>query len=299
VRLFRRATPALRRCAGCCAPALLLVTGGCATVPFQQTGALSSYEGLAPSNGILTHAQIGVNRNDVLAATTVRIVPTSFSAVALGAGLSETQRRMVSNAIDRAMCIGLGDRFRIVALDAPADLTVHAVISHVGLTDATMAGASRVVSIGASVAEKVFVPYPVPVPTPRIPLGLGGLAVEAEARDPGGRQKAAMVWARGADMITSKPKVSTAGDAYDLAKAFADDFSKLVVTATSPFNTLPSLPSINRINAMLGVAPRDAACEVFGRGPGVAGMIGDSIGLPPEWTDHGAAVKTPAARDMY
>jgi hypothetical protein len=108
-----------------------------------------------------------------------------------------------------------------------------------------------------------------------------------------------MIWARGADMITSKPKVSTAGDAYDLAKAFADDFSKLVVTATSPFNTLPSLPSINRINAMLGVAPRDAACEVFGRGPGVAGMIGDSIGLPPEWTDHGAAVKTPAAQDMY
>jgi hypothetical protein len=299
VGLFRRAASALRRCAGCCAPALLLVTAGCATVPPQQTGALSSYEGLAPSNGILTHAQIGVNRNDILAATTVRIVPTSFSAVALGAGLSETQRRMVSNAIDRAMCIGLGDRFRIVALDAPADLTVHAVISHVGLTDATMAGASRVVSIGASVAEKVFVPYPVPVPTPRIPLGLGGLAVEAEARDPGGRQKAAMVWARGADMITSKPKMSTAGDAYDLAKAFADDFSKLVVTATSPFNTLPSLPSINRINAMLGVAPRDAACEVFGRGPGVAGMIGDSIGLPPEWTDHGAAVKTPAARDMY
>ena len=42
-----------------------------------------------------------------------------------------------------------------------------------------------------------------------------------------------MVWARGADIITSKPKVSTAGDAYDLAKAFADDFSKLVVTAAS------------------------------------------------------------------
>jgi hypothetical protein len=256
VGLFRRAASASRRYARCCGSALLLVTGGCASVPFQPTGALSSYEGLAPSNGILTRAQIGVNRNDVLAATTVRIVPTSFSAAALGAGLSETQRHMVSNPADRSMCIGLSDRFRIVALDAPADLTVHAVITHIGLTDQTMAGASRVVSVGASVAEKVFVPYPIPVPTPRIPLGLGGLAVEAEARDPAGRQKAGMMWARGADAMTSKPKVSTAGDAYDLAKTFADDFSKLLVTAASPFNTMPSLPSIQRVNAMLGRAPR-------------------------------------------
>jgi hypothetical protein len=228
---------------------------------------------------------------------TVRIVPTSFSAAALRAGLSERQRLMVGNAVDRSMCIGLSDRFRIVAPDAPADLTVHAVITHVGLTDEMMAAASRVVSVGASVAEKVFVPYPVPVPTPRIPIGLGGLAVEAEARDPGGRQKAAIVWARGADVITSKPKVSTAGDPYDLAKAFADDFSTLLVTAASPFNTMPSLPSINRINAMIGGAPRETACEVFGRGPGVAGLIGDGVGLPPEWTDHGAAVTTPTARD--
>ena len=298
MRRFRWAAAALCSCGRCCGPALLLVTAGCATVPFQQTGALSSYVGLAPSNGILTRAQIGVSRNDLLAATAVRIVPTSYSAAALAAGLSDTQRHMVGNAIDRSMCIGLSDRFRIVAPDAPADLTVHAVITHVGLTDETMAGASRVVSVGASVAEKIFVPYPVPVPTPRIPLGLGGLAVEAEARDPGGRQKAAMVWARGADIVTSKPKVSTAGDAYDLAKAFADDFSKLVVTAASPFNTMPSLPSINRINAMIGGAPREAACEVFGRGPGMVGMIGDGIGLPPEWTDHGAAVMAPTARDM-
>jgi Protein of unknown function (DUF3313) len=258
---------------------------------------LSSYEGLAPSNGILTHARLGVSRNDVLAARTVRIVPTSFSAAASAAGLSDTQRHLVSNAIDRAMCIGLSDRFHIVPADAPAELTVHAVITHVGLTDATMAGASRVASVGASVAEKVFLPYPLPVPVPRIPLGLGGLAVEAEARDRGGRQKAAMVWARGADAFTSKPKLSKAGDAYDLAKAFAVDFSKLLVTAASPFNMLPSLPSLHSVNALLGGAPSEVACAVFGRDPGVPGMIGDTIGLPPEWTDHGAAA-TPIARDM-
>jgi hypothetical protein len=32
-----------------------------------------------------------------------------------------------------------------------------------------------------------------------------------------GRQKAAMVWARGANSLTSRPRVSPAGDADDLA----------------------------------------------------------------------------------
>jgi hypothetical protein len=128
----------------------------------------------------------------------------------------------------------------------------------------------------------------VPIPTPRIPIGLGGLAVEAEAFDQAGRQQAAMIWARGADAFTSKPKVSTAADAYDLASSFASDFSKLLVTGSSPFQTLPSLPSVHSISAMFGGPPKEAACEVFGRGPGVAGLIGGFVGLPPEWTDKGA-----------
>jgi hypothetical protein len=278
--------------------AALLLIGGCATVPFEQSGSLSSYEALAPSDGVLTRARISVNKSEVLAATTVRIAPTSFSANAAVAGLSEAQRNMVANAVDRSMCIGLSDRFQVAGRGEPADLNVHAVITHVGLTDEKIAGVSRVASVGTSIVEKVFLPVPVPMPTPRIPLGLGGLAVEAEALDQRGRQEAAMIWARGADAFTSKPKVSTAGDAYDLAKTFADDFSKLLVTGSSPFKTLPSLPSIRRVDSMLGGAPKEAACEVFGRGPGLAGLIGDSIGLPPEWTDKGAPVNTQATSEI-
>jgi hypothetical protein len=266
----------------------LFLTGSCATVPLEQTGSLSSYEGLARSDGILTRARISVNKSEVMAARTVGLAPTSFSAPAAMAGLSEAQRSMVANAIDRLMCIGLSDRFRIVAVGEQADLRVRAVITYVGLTDEKIAGASRVVSIGASVAEKVLLPVPVPMPMPRIPFGLGGLSVEAEALDRSGRQKAAMIWARGADALTSRPKVSTAADAYDLAKSFADDFSRLLVMASSPFKTLPPLPSINSVSTMFGGAPKEAACELFGRGPGLPGLIGDSIGLPPEWTDKGA-----------
>jgi hypothetical protein len=266
---------------------------GCATVPLDQTGSLSSYEGLAQSDGLLTKARITVSKNEVSAAKTVALVPTSFSARAAAAGLSEAQRGMVANAIDRLMCAGLSERFRIVAAGEQPDLRVHAVITYVGLTDETIAGASSVVSIGATVAEKVFAPVPVPVPVPRIPFGLGGLSVEAEALDRSGRQRAAMVWARGADALTSKPKVSKAADAHDLAKSFAGDFSRLLVTASSPFKTLPALPSISYVSAtMFAGAPKEATCEQFGRGPGIPGLIGDSIGLPPEWTDKGAPTNT-------
>jgi Protein of unknown function (DUF3313) len=126
------------------------------------------------------------------------------------------------------------------------------------------------------------------VPSLRFPIGLGGLALEAEAVDRTGRQTAAMVWARGADSLTSRPRVSPAGDAYDLAASFGNDFSKLLVTGASPFKTLPSPPSMRRLGSLLGGAPKESACEAFGRGPGVAGLVGGAIGLPPEWTDKGA-----------
>jgi hypothetical protein len=263
-----------------------LLLAGCAAVPLKETGAISSYESLVQSDGLLTRARIGVNKEKVLASKSVEIVPTSFSPAAAASGLSDLQQAMVSNAVDRLMCTGLSERFEIVA--GSADLRIHAVITHVDLTDEKVAAASRVVSIGASVAAKLLLPVPVPVPVPRIPIGMGGLSVEAEARDRGGQQNAAMIWARGADALTSRPKVSTASDAYDLAKSFASDFSQLLTTASSPFNRLPPFPSMQSIGAALGGAPKEAICERFGRGPGIVGLISERIGLPPEWTDKGA-----------
>ena len=94
-------------------------------------------------------------------------------------------------------------------------------------------------------------------------------------------------WARGAHSF-SRPRASRAGDAYEFASSFGDDFSKLLVTGASPFKTLPSLPTMDGINSALGGAPKESACEAFGRGPGVPGMMGGALGLPPELTDKGA-----------
>jgi Protein of unknown function (DUF3313) len=275
------------RVAGLVSFLMPLIAACAAAVPLERAGVLSSYQHLAPSSGFLTQAQVSVNKDEILAAKTVRIIPTSLSVAVAEAKLSKAQLTLIANAVDRSLCSGLSDRFQIVPRAQPADLTVHAIITRIIPTDETAAAASKVTSVATSVATAVAV---VPVPAPRIPIGLGGLALEAEAVDQTGSQKAAMVWARGADTVTSRPRVSSAGDAYDLAASFGADFSKLLVTGASPFKTLPSLPSMRRVGSLLGGAPKESVCEAFGRSPGVAGFVGSAMGLPPEWTDKGAQV---------
>lgn len=268
------------------------MAAGCASAPLDRAGSLGSYENLTPSDGLLTRSLLNINKEDVLAAKTVRIVPTTFSASAQGAPFTAEQRGLITNAVDRTLCSGLSERFDVVAPTEPADLTVHAVVTHVAATDPAAAGLSKV----ASVAPSILLPG-VPVPVPRIPIGLGSLSLEAEARDPSGTQKAAMIWGRGANSFTSSPRMAREGDAYDLAAAFGADFSRLLVTGASPFGKLPAAPSVGNLGAFLGGKPKHAACEAFGRSPGVAGMVAQRIGLPPDWTDKGATTVTASARD--
>lgn len=258
----------------------------CASAPLVEGFTLSSHDRLAPSDGMITKSRIHVNKEQVLAAKTISIVPTSFAAGA-APELTDQQRALVANAVSRALCFSLSDRFEVVTAGAPADLTVRTVVTHVTATDEVAAGASAIISLGMN-----FVDIGAPVPTPRIPIGLGNLSIEAKAVDSFGRQQAAMLWGRGATALFSSPKASKASDAYGLAGAFGDDFGYLLLKGKSPFGGFdPSLPSWQKVNSAMGLAPKYSACERFGRSPGFMGLVGDQIGLPPEWTDSGAAAK--------
>jgi hypothetical protein len=233
---------------------------------------------------VTTKSQLRVDKADVLAAQSVAIVPTSFSGAASRAELTDKQQRVIANAVDRSVCIGLSDRFYVVPPGQAADLTVHATVTHVTVTNAGVAGASKVASIAP-----MFISAGAPVIVPRIPLGMGTLSVEAEARDVRGQQKAALVWARGADIATSNARVAASGDAYDLAGEFGTDFSKLLVTGNSPFDNSLSMPSAQRVKSAFGGKPKYAACDAFGR-TGVAAFLGGKIGEPPEWNDDAMPV---------
>lgn len=252
---------------------------GCASAPMTGGASLTSRDALTPSDGLLAKSMVHVSKDDVLAARTVRIIPALFAPSA-SPQLSDKQRRMVANAINRTICMELSERFEVVDAVQPADLTTHATITQAAPTDEVAAGTSKVASVVPTVLGS-------PVPVPRLPIGLGSLTVEAEAQDRTGRQQAAMIWARGANSFTNAPTVSSAGDAYDLAKSFGGDFSQLLVTGETPFGHMGHLPSLDKLGSSLGGKPKYAACEVFGRDPGVTGLVATRLGLPPEWSDKG------------
>ena len=266
---------------------LALQAAGCATAPLDQAGSLRSYDHLTQSDGVLTRSLLRVDKDKVLAAKTIRILPTTFSEPATRISFTAVQRDLVTNAVDRSLCNGLSERFEVVSGAQPADLTVHAVVTHAAATDTVAVGLSK----GATVAKDVLLPG-VPVPVPRIPIGLGSLSLEAEANDPAEVQRAAMIWGRGANALLDSGRVAEEADAYSLATAFGGDFSAMLIVGTTPFEKkLPSLPSKERMRFLLGGAPKYPACEAFGRSPGLVGLIGERIGTPPGWTDSGSTTR--------
>ncbi|MGF1622678.1 MAG: DUF3313 domain-containing protein [Rhodomicrobiaceae bacterium] len=282
-------TPA-RGIRSCLLLSLLPLVTGCASVSLQEAGSLSSYERLQqPADSKLSSrkSRVHVEKDAALAARSVRIIPTAYSRSAISAKLSTLDRRLVANAVDRAVCIGLSDRFHIALPPQPADLTVHVTIATIVPTDEVAAATTKVLDIGQTVLTGAGVlETSVPIPTVRVPIGLGGIALEAEAIDAGGRQIAAMLWAKGArSLLGNTTRVSSVGDAYELASSFGDDFSELLVTGEDPFRfKLPGLPYMHRLRSNFGGPPKEKACDAFGRRR-VADIVAGGFGFPPEWTD--------------
>lgn len=261
----------------CLALLMAMVISGCTSVPIKETGTLTSYSNLGPPKGTIAKKRLYVDGQQLARVKTVRIVPTTFSFGAAVRIKSETDRALVSNALDRALCVSLSDKYQMVSAGEPADLTVRSVVADIVPTNKAMAGAATVVSVGTG--------FILPVSVPRLPFGLGGLAVEAEAVDSNGIQSAAMLWARGANSIQDNPRVSEVGDAYGLATKFAGDFSRVLIAGKEPKGLDISLPSRQRMQSWFGGKPKYAACDAFGRAPGLIGAAASKYGAPPQWTD--------------
>ncbi|MDF8356987.1 MULTISPECIES: DUF3313 domain-containing protein [Ensifer] len=250
---------------------------GCQSVPLKEAGTLTSYGKLGPSKGMVAKKRLYVDGQRLVDVKTVRIAPTTFSFAAASKIKSDADRDLVSNALDRALCVALSDRYQMVPANQPADLTVRSVIADIVPTDKALAGVSTAITIGTG--------FVLPVSVPRLPVGLGGLAVEAEAVDASGLQSAAMLWARGANSILDKPRVSEVGDAYSFSTKFADAFSQVLISGKEPKALDISLPTRQRMQSWLGGKPKYAACDAFGRAPGLVGAIAAKYGAPPQWTD--------------
>ncbi|KQP52000.1 hypothetical protein ASG40_05430 [Methylobacterium sp. Leaf399] len=264
---------------------------GCGTILLNETGSLTRYDRLEASSESTTRARLYVDTAALAEARTVRIIPAEFPVSVAGPDIDDVERRLIANAADRALCYELSLRYDVVST-RKADLTVRAVVTRFASTNVPAAGTTIATSAGISVASQLGVGFATSVgrvPIPRIPIGLGSLTVEAEALDRRNQQRAAMVWGGAANAFTNQARFSPASDAYDLAGEFGQDFGGFLATGVDPFKAPYAIPNLNRIRVtVLGERPLDPDCERFGRAPGIDGIIGDYLGLPPDWTDKGA-----------
>lgn len=285
----RRALPRLLAAA-----ALMTSVAACGTVLLNETGSLTRYDRLQRTTSTATEARIFIDKPALARARTVRIIPTAFPANVEGAApLTAADRRLIANAADRALCYDLSLRYDVTT-SRNADLTVRAQVTRVEPTNLLGAGGTIAGSAAVSIASQLGVGFAEGIgriPIPRLPIGLGSLTVEAEALDRHHEQRAAMVWGGAANSFTSQPRFAAASDPYDLAGDFGQDFGYLLARSEDPFTAPNTLPTWDRIRVtMLGEAPLDPDCEAFGRAPGIDGIVGDYIGLPPDLTDKGPPV---------
>jgi hypothetical protein len=239
------------------------------SLPLVRSGTLTCYNQISPAKDKFTKSRTFVDAQGLATVRTVAILPTTFSFNAASRIKTDQDRSLVTNAFDRAVYVALGDKYQLVPGEQPADLTVRTVVTGIVPTNKTVTGVSTAVSLGSSAV--------LPVGIPRLPAGL-----------------AVVVWSKGANSITNNARVSEVGDAYSLAATFGKYFSRMLMTGKEPNGLDLSLPSAQRMNSALGGKPKYATCDSFGRSPGLAGVVADKFGAPPQWTD-----KRPKATARY
>jgi Protein of unknown function (DUF3313) len=214
-------TFALRSCPPsvlACIAATVLMTG-CATQAPTRTDFIATGVPMERVEDTM-RAQIERRRDPAAAdpLRTVSLLPTALSTNAtLPDGIARDAIRTVLSEVDRQLCYAASDRFTLVAADArqPDTAVIQAQITRIQRTDPSASVASAVVSR--------VIPGPGSV---RLPLGRGGVAIEATATLGDGREAAAMSWSRGAGVAFDRGSLSEVGDAHRYAGSFADDFTQ-------------------------------------------------------------------------
>ena len=199
----------------------------CQTAPAADSGFLSAYDRLQAREGTV-RASIREHRDEARAATVgqVWLEPAVLVGTA-GAALTEAERAMVLREVDRQVCYEVSERFTL----SPTPDDVARV--RTGVVDIRPTGAA---GSGVAAVANALIPGP---GTLRVPGTTGGLAAEAELVA-GGRQVAALAWARNATVVgTDTPSLSRVGDALQLAEPFGDAVGDAFAPADRAVRPIP------------------------------------------------------------
>jgi hypothetical protein len=258
-------------------PALigLMLLHGCASAPKDVAVGISTQQ---PMETIRDESYARAERYlDTDAALLVRSLAVPRIRLAEGAvdeGITVQQAELVANRASREVCLRLAPYLQVD--DEAPDLDIELIVTAIRATSPLASGLSA--GLG------VFVPGPF-----RLPAGLGGFAADGVARYRG-QELLVLRWAEGANAVTDSAKVSTIGDAYQLAAQFAADFSDhLIDPKGSAASKRPRLSDTVIQGNYARCHARFGKASLAGRG---ASLL---LPLAPEAIDEGAPL--PSAQD--
>jgi hypothetical protein len=213
-------TPSLGAQSACLG--IILFVGACATAPPTRTGFIEDPATLTRVEGtVRAQADTRSDPAKLSQIATITIVPTIVAqGVTLPDSLDASAVQQVLSELDRQMCFELSKRFTIASEDQASQATkISAAITGLQVTNPTASVASAAISR--------LIPGPGSV---RLPVGRGGLSIEARAMLPGEAGEAgAMAWSRGSGVLMDKGSLSEVGDAHRYTREFAETFAKFLV----------------------------------------------------------------------
>jgi hypothetical protein len=253
----------------------LMLLHGCASAPKDVAVGISTQQPMAIiRDESYARAERYLDADAVLRVRSLAVPRIRLAEGAVDEDITAEQAELVANRVSREVCLRLAPYLHVD--DEAPDLDIELIVTAIRATSPLASG----ISAGLG----VFVPGPF-----RLPAGLGGFAADGVARYRG-QELLVLRWAEGANAVTDSAKVSTIGDAYQLAAQFAADFSDhLIGPKDSAAARRPRLSDTV-------IQGNNARCHArFGKAS-LAGR-GASLLLPlaPEAIDEGAP--RPAADD--
>jgi len=231
----------------------------------EPSGALGDYSGLGSAEGRLAKWRDFADPALLKESARLYIAMPTFSAD-VAARISPEHQAVLAQSLARAFCDAASRDFEVVSAPDNA-LSARIVVTDVRTTNRAVAAMSSVMWV-------------------RVPVGLGGLTVEAEALTPSGKRAAALLWSRTADPM-SGARLSQIGDAYDFTNEFGEAFGRLVRRGDAGSRGLASAVGVPTRAPNLKA---DDPCSAFGGtrlGVGAAAMF-SPIQPPPRWVEKRA-----------
>lgn len=236
----------------------ILLGAGCASLPPARDGGTPAGYRVVRDQ---PHYQVAVRTGEAAwpLPPVFRLPEVTVVEGAIGPGITPAQAEVVATHAARSVCLALAPWMQWTTADDGGRVVLE--VEQIAASSSGLAATSAVID--------AVVPGPF-----RLPAGLGALRINGRIEAPAGAPLLEIRWARGANPLLHRARVSSIGDAWELAPSHANDLKE----ALAPLKQAEQPDAVQAANA--------AACEKRFGHVSVAGRAASFfVPLSPEAID--------------